>query len=456
MRVKINGQESSIVPNGPRYSDGFRLQAFNDDLYLAHGGVSGFWGNQYFIRPISYFDNARWSEIAEPDGINSTPDVFDMIGVAIDPTDTKHVYVSSWEEGLIELYDKRVVNIFNNTNSTLRIGPLTFTDDWVGVSGVGFDLEGNLWMNNALSPLAIHSKNKDGQFTGYNFSPTITTDDRITEIEVAQSGYVYSIVRGRGVLAFNPNGTLTTTSDDNFKLLTANEGSGNLANNDVLCIKEDLDGELWIGTLQGLSVIYNQDAIFNSDTFDAEPILIEQGGNIQELLGTESITAIEIDGGNRKWIGTQTSGVFLISADGQQQIQHFTTANSPILSNNIIDITINQRTGEVFFITELGIISYFSSATNFDEEMSNVIAYPNPVREDYEGDIVIDGLAYQTTVKITDMQGNIVNELQSEGGRAVWNGKNFKGERPASGIYLIFSATNDGDAENVTKIALIK
>jgi hypothetical protein len=208
--------------------------------------------------------------------------------------------------------------------------------------------------------------------------------------------------------------------------------------------------------LQGLSVIYNQDAIFNSDTFDAEPILIEQGGNIQELLGTESITAIEIDGGNRKWIGTQTSGVFLISADGQQQIQHFTTANSPILSNNIIDITINQRTGEVFFITELGVISYFSSATNFDEDMSNVIAYPNPVREDYEGDIVIDGLAYQTTVKITDMQGNIVNELQSEGGRAVWNGKNFNGERPASGIYLIFSATNDGDAENVTKIAFIK
>ncbi len=456
LRVKTNGQESTVLPNGPRFADGFRLQAFNDDLYLAHGGVTGFWGNQYFIRPISYFDNSRWTEISEPAGINSTPEVFDIIGVAIDPTDTKHVYVSSWEEGLIELYDKQVVNVFNNTNSTLRIGPLSFTDDWVGVSGIAFDFDGNLWMNNALSPAAIHSRNKDGQFTAYNFSPTITTEDRITEIEVGQSGYIYSIVRGRGVLAFNPNGTLTTTSDDNFKLLTASEGSGNLANNDVLCLKEDLDGELWIGTLQGLSVLYNQDAVFNSDSYDTEPILIEQGGNIQELLGTESITAIEIDGGNRKWIGTQTSGVFLVSADGQQQIQHFTAENSPILSNNIIDITINQRTGEVFFITELGIISYFSSATNFDNEMTNVIAYPNPVREDYEGDIVIDGLAYQTIVKITDLQGNIVNEIESEGGRAVWNGKNFNGERPATGIYLIFCATNDGDAENVAKIAFIK
>ncbi len=451
-----NGEESVILPNGPAISDGFRMQAFNDKLYLAHGGVSGFWGNNFFTRPISYLDNSSWAVIPPPTGVNSSVNVFDIIFMAIDPTDTKHVYASSWEEGLIEIYDNEVVSIFNNTNSTLRIGPLTFINDWVGVSGIAFDLDGNLWMNNALSPLAIHSRTKDGQFTGYNFSPTITTDDRITEIEVGQSGYVWSIVRGRGLLGFNPNGTLTTTSDDNFKLLTATEGNGNLANNDVLSIKEDLDGELWIGTLQGLSVIYNQDAVFNSDSFDAEPILIEQGGNIQELLGTESITAIEIDGGNRKWIGTQTSGVFLVSADGQQQIHHFTTANSPILSNNILDITINQRTGEVFFLTELGIISYFGSATNFDNEMSNVIAYPNPVREDYTGDIIIDGLAYQTTVKITDLQGNIVNEIESEGGRAVWNGKNFNGERPASGIYLIFSATNEGDAENVAKIAFIK
>ncbi len=451
-----NGNESVVLPNGPVFSEGFRMQAFNDKLYLAHGGVSGFWGNNFLTRPISYLDNSSWSVIPAPTGINSSVNVFDILFMAIDPTDTKHVYASSWEEGLIEIYDNEVVNIFNNTNSTLRIGPLSFIDDWVGVSGIAFDTDGNLWMNNALSPLAIHSRTKEGQFTGYNFSPTITTDDRITEIEVGQSGYVWSIVRGRGLLGFNPNGTLTTTSDDNFKLLTATEGNGNLANNDVLSIKEDLDGELWIGTLQGLSVLYNQDAVFNSDTFDAEPILIEQGGNIQELLGTESITAIEIDGGNRKWIGTQTSGVFLVSADGQQQIHHFTTANSPILSNNILDITINQRTGEVFFLTELGIISYFGSATNFDNEMSNVTAYPNPVREDYTGDIIIDGLAYETTVKITDLQGNIVNEIESEGGRAVWNGRNFNGERPASGIYLIFCATNEGDAENVAKIAFIK
>lgn len=456
LRTNSAGNEVIIAPNGPRFGDGYRISAFNDEVWLAHGSVTGFFGNQFLIRPISFFKGERWSEVAEPAGVNSSPEVFDIINVAIDPTDTKHVFASSWEEGLIEMYDNQVVNVYNASNSSLRIGNLSSSDDWVGVSGLSFDLNGTLWMNNSLVTTVINSRDKEGNFRAYNFSPTVTNTDRITDIEAAQSGYIYSIVRGRGLLAFNPNGTLDVSSDDNFKLLDSNEGNGNLANNEVLAVKEDLDGELWIGTLQGLSVIYNQDAIFNSDQFDAEPILIEQGGNIQELLGTEAITAIEIDGGNRKWIATQTSGVFLFSADGQQEIHHFTVENSPLLSNSVQDIAINQRTGEVFFITDLGVISYFGSATNFNQEITEVKAYPNPVREDFTGDIVIDGLAYQTTVKITDLKGNIVFETESEGGRALWNGLNFNGERPATGIYLIFCSNPDGSAENVGKIAFIR
>lgn len=456
LRVGTDGSETIILPDGPRYGDGYRIAAFNDEVWLAHGSVTGFYGNQFLIRPISYFKNENWGEVPEPVGLNSSPEVFDIINIAIDPTDTKHVFASSWEEGLIEIYDNQVVEIYNASNSSLRIGNLTNVTDWVGVSGLSFDLNGTLWMNNSLVTTIINSRDKDGNFRSYNFSPTITSSDRIMDIEAAQSGYVYSIVRGRGLLAFNPNGTLDVTSDDNFKLLNADDGNGNLANNEVLSVKEDLDGELWIGTLQGLSVIYNQDAIFNSDQFDAEPILIEQGGNIQELLGTEAITAIEIDGGNRKWIATQTSGVFLFSADGQTEIHHFTAENSPLLSNSVQDIAINQRTGEVFFITDLGVISFFGTATNFSEDIAEIKAYPNPVREDYTGNIVIDGLAYQTTVKITDLKGNIVFETESEGGRAIWNGLNFNGERPATGIYLIFCSNPDGSAENVGKIAFIR
>lgn len=456
LRRTVSGTESIILPDGPRFGDGYRITAYNDDVWLAHGSLTGYYGNQYLIRPVSYFQNDRWEEVPEPAGVNSSPEVFDIISIAIDPKDTRHVFAGSWEEGLIEIYDRQVVNIYNENNSSLRVGALSSSDDWVGVSGITFDIHGNLWMNNSLVTTVINSRDVNGHFRSYNFAPTVTTNDRITEIEAAQSGYVYSIIRGRGLLAFNPNGTLDVTSDDNFKLLTSEEGSGNLSNNEVLSVREDLDGELWIGTLQGLSVIYNQEAIFNSDQFDAEPILIEQGGNIQELLGTEAIADIEIDGGNRKWIATQNSGVFLFSSDGQEQIHHFTTDNSPLLSDNILDITINQRNGEVFFITDLGVISYFGSATNFSNDISKVVAYPNPVREDYTGNIIIDGLAYQTHVKITDLKGNIVFETESEGGRAVWNGLNFNGERPATGIYLIFCATADGSAENVGKIAFIR
>ena len=177
---------------------------------------------------------------------------------------------------------------------------------------------------------------------------------------------------------------------------------------------------------------------------------------MQILLETEAVTAIEIDGGNRKWIATQNSGVYLFDDSGLRQLFHFTEENSPLLANNVYDIAINQESGEVFFATEKGVIGFFSSATNFDPEMANVRVFPNPVRPAYDGSITIDGLAYNTSVKITDIQGNLMFETESEGGRAIWNGKKFDGEKPATGVYLVFVSTPDGSSDEVKKITFIK
>lgn len=447
----------TIVPQGPRYADARRIAAYNNNVWVAHGGVNASYGPQYKVRNISYNLGDTWQEIINPQGSNTDfPNVLDFMSVAIDPTDNNHIYLGSWEEGLIEIRNNQVVNIYNESNSTLKTAPFTFTDEFIGVASVAFDVDGNLWMTNSFNPQGLQVRNQDGTFYAYNLAPIASVDRRITEIEAAQSGYIWVVADGQGLIGYNPNGTLDQSSDDIFKLLTDEEGLGNLNSKDVFCIKEDLDGELWIGTLQGLCVLYNQDAVFNSDEFDAETILIEQGGNIQELLATEAITSIEIDGGNRKWIGTQSSGVFLFSPDGIQEILHFTTDNSPLLTNNIIDIAINQETGEVFFITESGIISYFGDATNFSTEINDIKAYPNPVRETYDGIITIDGLAYQSVIKITDLQGNLVFETVSEGGRATWNGLGLNGERPATGVYLIYASSNDGSSSNVGKIAFIK
>ncbi|MDP4827306.1 MAG: T9SS type A sorting domain-containing protein, partial [Flavobacteriales bacterium] len=187
-----------------------------------------------------------------------------------------------------------------------------------------------------------------------------------------------------------------------------------------------------------------------------QQILIEQDGNIQILLETEQINSIAIDGANRKWVATASNGVFLFSPDGLEEIHHFTENNSPLLSNNVLDIAINHKRGEIFFATDRGVISYMSDATNFDDEISTMSIYPNPVREDYVGLITIDGLAYETDIKITDVSGNVVYNSTSNGGRATWDATGPDGRRVATGIYLIFAARSDGDATNVGKIAVIR
>ena len=175
----------------------------------------------------------------------------------------------------------------------------------------------------------------------------------------------------------------------------------------------------------------------------------------QYLLETEEVTAAAVDGANNKWFGTKYSGIYKISEDGTEELLHFTVDNSPLLSNNILSISINDMTGEVFIGTEKGLISYKSTATEGSEFYTDVYAYPNPVPHDYYGPIAIKGLVNNADVKITDISGNLVYELKAEGGQAIWNGKNFKGERVKTGVYLAFCSDENGDKTYVTKILFI-
>jgi hypothetical protein len=182
--------------------------------------------------------------------------------------------------------------------------------------------------------------------------------------------------------------------------------------------------------------------------------LIEQGGYVENLLENEIINCILVDGANRKWIGTANSGAYLISADGTRELLHFNTDNSPILSNTIKTIAINGETGEVFFGTNKGIISYKNTATEPDSEFSNVVVYPNPVRRDYSGTIAIKGLVKNCDVRITDIAGNVIYTTQSLGGQAIWDGNNFEGRKASTGVYLIYCTNPDGSQRYVSKILI--
>jgi ligand-binding sensor domain-containing protein len=223
----------------------------------------------------------------------------------------------------------------------------------------------------------------------------------------------------------------------------------------VFCVAQDQDNEIWIGTDEGIGIFYSPYDILTSNDYDCVRPLVNFDGYVQYLLETETVTAIAVDGDNRKWIGTERSGVFLLSQDGTEQIEHFTEDNSPLFSNQVIDIVINDD-GEVFIGTASGIMGYKGTASAPSDSYSDVYAYPNPVKDGFDGWIAVKGLVKDSDVKITDINGTLIYATRSEGGQAVWNGKNFDGKSASPGVYLVFVSNEDGSETVVTKILIIK
>ncbi len=219
----------------------------------------------------------------------------------------------------------------------------------------------------------------------------------------------------------------------------------------------DFDNEIWVGTESGFAILYNSQASFDASPGDYElqRIKLEFEGNVEYVLGDTWITDIEVDGGNRKWMGTASAGIVLLSADGSSIIEQFTIDNSPLISNVIYDLQLNHQTGELFIITDKGLISYRTNATYEDPNYSNVNVFPNPVRPNFNGLITIQGIRYNSDVKITDVTGNLVYKTTSNGGTASWNGRTLDGQKVATGVYLIWTAANSGAGRKVGKVLVV-
>jgi hypothetical protein len=233
---------------------------------------------------------------------------------------------------------------------------------------------------------------------------------------------------------------------------------GNLINNYVSELTLDQNGALWIGSNLGLRVLFNANSILSENPTDARAIIIEdQNGIPRELLKDEAVLDIEVDGNNRKWIATASSGAFLFSPSGQETIFQFTKDNSPLPSNAVNDITIDEATGKVYFATDNGIVSFQGDRTSQpSENLENVFAFPNPVKPGFDGNVTIDGLTDRARIKITDIEGNLVFELVSQGGSVQWDTRSFSGNPVASGVYMLFISTEDNIETTVSKIMVIR
>ncbi len=443
--ISING------PSGPTSTD---IDIWDGNCYVASGSITPTWGNGYNSQGIFVFKDNQWFAIG-PGSFEQTNGTFDYLRVSVDPFDSKRVYVGSYGSGVIEYYDNQFSGIYNTSNSTLQ--DLTNYPGNIRCIDVEIDrATGNLWVSNGEAENTIHLKEPNGTWHGFKMQGA----DLLTLADIAIDGAGQAWVmapRGKGLFVFNHGGTLDNPNDDQSIRLTQSTGNGNLVSNEVFCLAADLDGEIWVGTNSGISVFYSPESVFSGGDFDAQQILIEQDGYTQYLLENESITVIEIDGANRKWIGTSNAGVYLLSDDGTEQIHHFTSDNSPLFSNQITAIGVDHLSGEVFIGTDKGIISYKSTATwgTQEFEKADVYAYPNPVEPDYDGLIAIKGLVRDADVKIADAAGNVVFATTAEGGQAVWDGNNLTGGRAQSGVYLVFASNEDGKETFVTKILFI-
>lgn len=430
------------------------LTVHNSELWAVAGGLTASNGNTFTFGGVSIYSKDEWEGVSGLQGTINLDSLYDMMNVIVDPADPTRAYAATFAHGLVEFKNRRPVVNYSLTNSPLG-SAIPGDRNYVWTYGMAFDKDNNLWVTNSggqESPLVVKLTN--GKWAAPKLSPMIAKPYYAFQLIIDRNDQKWFTMPGSGVGVYK-GGPYDVPNASNTRALGVAAGKGNLTSAGVYCLAEDLDGEIWVGTDKGICVFYSPQAIFSNDNVDAQTIKIEQDGNVQLLLETETVQAIAVDDANRKWLGTSSSGVYLMSEDGTKQIYHFDEKNSPLISNNIKSIAIDRKTGDVFFGTPKGIMSFRGSATKGLEEFTEVYAYPNPVRDNYTGPIIIKGLVANTIVKITDISGSIVRELNSEGGQAIWDAKNFKGEKVGTGVYMVFCTNQDGSQKIATKVVVI-
>ncbi len=433
------------VPVGPAFKETFRLKYLNKTIINCRGGLNVSYGNVYLESSAMLLgEDDIWKAYTIYNGLpNQTRDLLD---VAIQNSTTW--YFSSFGWGLIK---------FNPiTKTSVLLDTLTTPLKTLYLTGLTTDEDGTVWVcahsqiDRAVNRPFLHAIDPSG--TWYSFKAAQSDGKYPNEIVIDQLSNKWIRLLAsdakRGLMMFKEINKLAGTSTQIYFGVEQNKGA--LPDINVNDISVDKTGQVWIGTNQGICVFTNPAQITPSNIPKAYLPIV----NGFPLFFDKRINCIKTDAANRKWVGTP-DGVFLLSADGLETILKFNKNNSPMIDNNVNTITINEQTGEVFFGSDNGIISYRGDATFGAETHTDVKIFPNPVERGFDGWVGISGLANDARVKITDIAGKLTYETPANGGTASWNLKDYTGRRATAGIYLIFSASDDGQEKFVGKIAVL-
>ena len=434
--------------NSPANVSSGGMTVHKEVLYATAGSINDSWNYQYNRSGIFKFKNNEWTNYNQYN-FPVLDSLMDFITVAVDPRD-ESVWAGSYGGGLLHIKTNGQLEIFKQ-NSPLQqtIGdPGSYR-----VAGLAFDSKNNLWISNFGSARQLHVLKADGNWSSYSapFFLYLNAASQIVIDDLNQKWIASPL--GNGLMVFNDNSTLENLGDDKWKLYRQGAGLGNLPANDVWSIAKDKSGFIWIGTSDGVGVIQCPQQVFSTGCETIWPV-IKEGNFSNYLFNGQQVRAIAVDGADRKWIAT-SSGAWLVSPEGDKVIAHFTEDNSPLLSSDVKSIAIHGNTGEVFFATANGISSFRGTATEAAETKNNVLVFPNPVPPSFNGNIGIRGLPENSLVKITDADGRLVYQTRALGGQATWNGKDYRGNQAASGIYLVIAVDETKQEKVVAKIVFI-
>lgn len=463
----------AVHPDGPLRNTPFSLQYDYGNLWVTFGDYDVYFNPSPFRKlGFSYYENETWTSISY-DSIQQAIQnpVFNLNDIEINPVNSNQVFISSFHHGLLNFQKNYSIELLDETNSGLQSLVLEGAPNYksIRVSDTEFDNQGYLWTLTSLLEEPLKRFNPaTNQWQSYSFSAIINDpiNDELgfEEITIGPDGTKWVTSASNGVIGFNETGNL-------IKQIVG-EDTANLPSNYIKALALDKNNVLWIGTFKGLRILYNTSSFFTEETIQTEPIIILEDGLPKELLELQFITDIIIDGSNNKWISTADAGVFYLSSDGQKTIYHFTKDNSPLPSNNVNTMTQNKDNGTIYFGTTRGLVSFKAGGSSPSNSLEDTFVYPNPVRPGFNlatEKVKIKNLSENVNIKITDVEGNLVAEAESntnlrfkgynleiDGGTAYWNGKNLANRTVASGVYIVMISDLDNLETRVLKIMLIR
>lgn len=443
------GSFTSLTPNSPAGIPGGNMLFVNGSLWATAGAVTANWsptGNRsgYFVFAQEEWRNFNYTSQPFPDSIT------DLIPIAADAAG--NIYIGSFSNGLLVTDAEGKQTVIGQPALPAPVDNPRATR----VSGLATDAAGNLWLTAYGADRNLLVKKPDNNTWQQFRIPYSHAYNAVSDILIDDNDQKWIISpRGNGLFVYNHGNSLENTGDDHWMMYRSGAGRGNLPSDDVRCLAKDKDGWIWVGTTRGIAIFPCAQNVFSTGCSAYLPV-VQQDNFAGYLFRDEQVNTIAADGANRKWVGTQ-NGVWLINSSGEKILAHFNTDNSPLPDNAVSRIAINPVTGEVFFATGLGLVSFRGDATEGATGMQpdSVLVFPNPVPPGYGGTIAIRGLTPNARVKITDISGRLVFETRAQGGQAVWNGKDYTGHRPQTGVYLIFATDDNGAEKLAAKIAFI-